>query len=165
MNPALTEKFIELSFIHGKTYSELEIVLNLSRQQIQELWNGLSEERDKINKVKKIYSRKKIKEVTFPLFYKMYSAQGGKCHYCEITQEQITQFYASGKILKSKRATRGQTLELERLQPDLSYDKIENLKLACYWCNNAKSDQFSEEEFKVVGKAIAQVWKQRLANS
>jgi hypothetical protein len=37
-----------------------------------------------------------------------------------------------------------------------------NLALCCYWCNNAKSDEFSAEEFQPVAEALGQVWRQRL---
>jgi hypothetical protein len=26
--------------------------------------------------------------------------------------------------------------------------------MACYWCNNAKTDEFTAEEFKPIGEAI-----------
>jgi hypothetical protein len=31
------------------------------------------------------------------------------------------------------------------------YSILENLCLACYWCNNAKTNYFSFEEFKLIG--------------
>jgi len=37
--------------------------------------------------------------------------------------------------------------------------------MSCYWCNNAKTDEFTAEEFAVIGKAIAMVWHDRLRES
>ncbi|KOH46766.1 hypothetical protein NC99_04170 [Sunxiuqinia dokdonensis] len=33
---------------------------------------------------------------------------------------------------------------------------------SCYWCNNAKTDTFSSEEFKIIGKEIGKIWEKRL---
>jgi thioredoxin-related protein len=34
--------------------------------------------------------------------------------------------------------------------------------LACYWCNNSKSDEFSEPEFKnYIAPGIEKVWDER----
>jgi hypothetical protein len=64
--------------------------------------------------------------------------------------------------LNNKRTTRGRTLEIDRKIADESYSNIANLTYSCYWCNNAKTDTFTEEEFKIIGQAIGSVWKQRL---
>ncbi|WP_188117205.1 hypothetical protein [Campylobacter concisus] len=34
--------------------------------------------------------------------------------------------------------------------------------MACYWCNNAKTDEFSPEEFKPIAEGIREVWNKRL---
>lgn len=36
--------------------------------------------------------------------------------------------------------------------------------MACYWCNNAKTDEFTAEEFKEIGKEIRKIWDVRLAS-
>lgn len=36
--------------------------------------------------------------------------------------------------------------------------------MACYWCNNAKTDEFSAEEFAPVGKEIGEIFKNRKNN-
>jgi len=38
---------------------------------------------------------------------------------------------------------------------------LENCVLACSICNNAKSDKFTDEEFKKVGKSVKQIWLSR----
>ncbi len=34
--------------------------------------------------------------------------------------------------------------------------------MSCYWCNNAKTDEFDAEEFKVIGLVIGTTFKVRL---
>jgi hypothetical protein len=34
--------------------------------------------------------------------------------------------------------------------------------MACYWCNNAKTDEFTAEEFEHIGIAIGELFKERL---
>ncbi len=46
----------------------------------------------------------------------------------------------------------------------LPYDQLNNVVLACYWCNNAKTDTFTYEEFKEVGKVFANIWKYWMEN-
>lgn len=63
--------------------------------------------------------------------------------------------------------TRGQHMEVDRANPfdDYRYYKPDakhrSLVLSCYWCNNAKTDEFTYEEFKDIGKAIKAVWDSR----
>ena len=40
--------------------------------------------------------------------------------------------------------------------------KIGNIILSCYWCNNAKSDEFSLSEFKEIARGINHTWNKRL---
>lgn len=54
---------------------------------------------------------------------------------------------------------RGKRLEVDRMISDQSYSP-DNCVLACYPCNNAKSDVFSYEEFLEIGKAIHKVKSQ-----
>ena len=88
-----------------------------------------------------------------------------KCFYCECTEEELLGFYnkihsdANGRI-PSKRRTRGKSLEIER-KADKEYTR-ENCILSCYWCNNAKSDVFSFDEFKPIGEAIGKAIKLNL---
>jgi len=78
-----------------------------------------------------------------------------KCCYCGCTEGQLGKFF---KATDSKRyKTRGKSLEIERIA-DEKYTE-DNCELACYWCNNAKSDVFSAEEFAPIGKAIGDVIK------
>jgi hypothetical protein len=57
---------------------------------------------------------------------------------------------------------RGKSLEIDRKQAELPYSNIQNLVLACYWCNNAKTDTFTEQEFQQLGQVIKRIWVNRL---
>jgi 5-methylcytosine-specific restriction endonuclease McrA len=100
--------------------------------------------------------------MAFSDFYKWYQSRERKCTYCEITEAEIKELIDTGRLTTKRLTTRGRKLELERKQSELEYDNFENLAFACYWCNNAKTDTFSEEEFLKVGSVFKEIWKQRL---
>lgn len=76
-----------------------------------------------------------------------------RCCYCNSTESEIENFY--NKTLSKRNGTRGRRLEIER-KKDTEYTR-ENCLLSCYWCNNAKSDVFTFDEFKGIGKAIGNI--------
>lgn len=82
-----------------------------------------------------------------------------KCAYCQITSDEITQL--ANKKQLNKKNYRGWSLEIDRLDSNLEYTS-ENCVMACYWCNNAKTDEFTFDEFKEIGKEIRRVWEIRL---
>lgn len=78
------------------------------------------------------------------------------CHYCNIPQGEVKSVY--GHLFKKGKGKRGRWLEVERTNSkNKSYDWI-NCVLACYPCNNAKSNVFTEAEFVEIGKAIKIEW-------
>lgn len=84
-----------------------------------------------------------------------------KCYYCDITEAQIN-LLIENKLITTKRLyNRGRHLEVDQKESENGYTK-ENIVLCCYWCNNAKTDEFSEKEFKVIAEKIREVWKKRL---
>jgi len=84
-----------------------------------------------------------------------------KCEYCHITEEGI-QALINAHQLNTKKDTRGWSLEIDRKKPNFEYTK-ENCVWCCYWCNNAKTDEFSYDEFKKIGKVIESIWDGRLS--
>ena len=81
------------------------------------------------------------------------------CYYCE--QDSII-LALSSKKRKFPEKPHGKPrrfLEVDRLNNDNGYEKS-NCVLACYPCNNAKSDVFDESEFRIIGKAIRRIWKE-----
>jgi 5-methylcytosine-specific restriction endonuclease McrA len=85
---------------------------------------------------------------------------GGECHYCHITKAQISELIEKQQLFK-KHITRGWTLEIDRKIPYLEYTE-DNCVTCCYWCNNAKTDEFSYDEFKKIGIEIEKIWNERL---
>jgi len=94
---------------------------------------------------------KKLLNKKDKLRLKLYERDGKKCHYCEIKEIDFISIW--GKFYKM----RGERLEIERKDNNKGYSE-ENCVLACAICNNAKSDKFSYEEFKRVGRAIKKIW-------
>lgn len=85
------------------------------------------------------------------------------CHYCKKSDQELTELRKQGKILTKK--LRGYTMEVDRRRANFEYSK-ENIVLACYWCNNAKTDEFSEDEFlEHIGPGIEHIWNDRAKNS
>lgn len=82
-----------------------------------------------------------------------------KCAYCGITHEKIEKLGRNEQLFK--KSERGWSLEIDRKNSNYEYSPS-NCVLACYWCNNAKTDEFTFEEFEVIGKAIKQIWQKRL---
>lgn len=86
--------------------------------------------------------------------------QEQECKYCHISKEQINDLIKKRKLYK-KHITRGWSLEIDRKEPNLEYTK-DNCVWCCYWCNNAKTDEFSYDEFKIIGNEIKKIWHDRL---
>ena len=155
------KKFIDLAVIHLKKYDEISKILNTDRKVFSAWWKELKEEREAIAKVKSIWLGK-FKNTNFWNFYNWYISHERKCHYCGITENEIKTLLENKRLYTKRIKTRGKTLELERKQPDLKYDNLENLTFSCYWCNNAKTDTFTDKEFIEVGKVFSKIWQQRL---
>ena len=83
-----------------------------------------------------------------------------KCIYCGVREDQLN-------LLQTVRSGRGERLEYDRLisrhsNGDKQTYEIKNIELACYWCNNAKTDTFSPKEFKEIARGINRVWNEKL---
>ncbi len=99
-----------------------------------------------------------VKKFTVDEFNELVKATK-KCDYCGITLDQINTLVIQRKLFKKNE--RGFSLELDRKWPNREYSR-ENCVMACYWCNNAKTDEFTHEEFKPIGEAIGQALRARL---
>jgi len=86
------------------------------------------------------------------------------CSYCGISKEQIQLLGKNAQLNNKRSETRGYTLEIDRKEPNLEYTK-ENCCMSCYWCNNAKTDEFLPSEFKEIARGINKAWNQRLKAS
>lgn len=86
-------------------------------------------------------------------------ASAEQCYYCELKEEDFEKLYDHHKIYK--KAARGWKLEMDRKSANYEYTK-DNCVMACYWCNNAKTDEFDAKEFKPIGLEIGKVMMDRL---
>lgn len=159
------KKFIWLAFAECQPYSDISKELNISRKELTEWTKNLKDEWQPISQIRIIWKQKKI-GLNFKAFYEAYQKieKNRKCHYCGITEPKIEQLMldaeSNGHPLTKR--TRGKKLELDRKFPNDKYDNTENLVYACYWCNNAKTDTFTDEEFNEIGKVISNIWQKRL---
>jgi hypothetical protein len=98
----------------------------------------------------------------FKLFY-LENSKDRKCYYCG-TDEQEIEILRQKSLIKTKRF-RGYEMEVDRKNSNKEYFLL-NVNLCCYWCNNAKSDEYSEAEFRdFVAPGIKKVWSHRLGES
>jgi len=95
----------------------------------------------------------------FKLWFKLDEFHKG-CHYCGTTNQKSAELYLLQRSGRRPDATRGgkrgKRLELDRKDPFKPYDDLSNLVWCCYWCNNAKSNFFTEQEFRPIAKAIGE---------
>lgn len=84
-----------------------------------------------------------------------------ECHYCGINEETIKEMLDVNSFNTIRfYYNRGRGLEIDRKDPLKGYEK-DNLVLCCYWCNNAKTDEFDDKEFKAIGSVIGLIWEKR----
>lgn len=94
--------------------------------------------------------------VSFEDFKDWYHIQQKICSYCGIKEEECQKIVVSG-LLESKRfplkgkilrgRARGMWLEVDKMIPKDGYSRS-NCVLACYFCNNDKSDVFNYNQYK-----------------
>lgn len=113
-----------------------------------------------IDKLKADYLRRKQTGhdsfLNFESFEKWYNSQEKVCHYCGLLEKESQEIVMTS-ILKSNRfpqdgklgrgQSRGVWLEVDRIKPKENYSP-ENCVLACYYCNNDKSDIFHGDDYK-----------------
>ena len=155
------EEFLRLHIIEQVDYKTISKTLNVPSSTLTLWYEELKEDRIQIAVVRTLWTRKDIK-LPFSEFYKWYLSHERKCFYCGITEEEIRILVDSERVTTKRIATRGRKLELDRKKPELPYDNIENIVFSCYWCNNAKTDTFTSDEFKKVGEVFKEIWKNRL---
>jgi 5-methylcytosine-specific restriction endonuclease McrA len=158
----MTEKqkeFLYLAVIKKLTYDEIQIKLGIDRSIFSPWWNELKEKREYLVQIRDLW-HKKCPQIEFFDFKEWYESKERKCFYCNITEPEIEKLWEKYPDLTKRK--RGKKLEIERLEPNLPYSITSNLVFSCYWCNNAKTDTFTKNEFSEIGKVIEQIWKKRL---
>lgn len=156
------QRFLHLACIEPTPYAEIATRLNVEPKQLSRWWEELLPERQVIAALKRRHASKKDIGMSFAEFYAWFQQQPPCCHYCGITEAEIEELLRAGNIKTKRITTRGKRLELDRKMPEPSYAVVENLVLCCYWCNNAKTDEFSADEFRLIAPAFRTVWQSRL---
>lgn len=175
--------FIENEFENKFFYQDLKRKLyqySSSKEKVKEF-----DERYTIEEINNIYKKweadnphllKEIEKNYKPLFYKNLSLEefkdfyheddytDRKCDYCSLSEIEISQLIRDDKIFSKRLFQRGRSMEVDR-KDSLQEYSINNIVLCCYWCNNAKTDEFSYDEFKFIGKSFKEIWRCRLENN
>jgi 5-methylcytosine-specific restriction endonuclease McrA len=102
--------------------------------------------------------------VTPSLLYELYlwwDSVKKECIYCGLKEADLERLHLLPKHINKRYPKRGKSLEIDRKISHICYSDINNLVIACYWCNNAKTDTFSYEEFLPIGKLIKDIWSNR----
>lgn len=154
-------EFLKLAILEQMKYADITARLNVDQKTLSLWWEELKPEREKLSALHQLW-RKKCKTADFHEFKTWFESTERKCHYCEITEREIEQLIQKNMIETKRLRTRGRRLEIDRVSPNRPYDDLSNLVFCCYWCNNAKTDEFTAEEFKPIGDLIRQIWQRRL---
>jgi 5-methylcytosine-specific restriction endonuclease McrA len=153
------ERFFEELFINSTVKKVLFELLKIDEtaytEWLHELENTRKDEIAEIKRIRSLFHSKKNSEgfdfKSFLEFYKwhkkQYEAQKGHCYYCG-THESVTAAVMEKKYPNRKRFNRGMKLEVERKDSIDNKYTAENCVLACYFCNNDKSEFFTEEEYR-----------------
>ena len=147
-------------------YFQLEYDESVEGKKINAIYNEMKEWKEKnidLMKSLQTYYLDEIFEEIYPFdkFKELFDYTIIRCcHYCGTTEEMIEALIDKQQIYTKRE--RGFTLEIDRRKPNEEYT-YDNSVLCCYWCNNAKTDEFCDDEFDAVGKEIGKIWKKRLS--
>jgi 5-methylcytosine-specific restriction endonuclease McrA len=158
------QQFLRLACVEMLTYKVIAARLGVEQSQLSSWWEELRAEREALTSLRNLYNRKRSAEgfASFAAFHDWYLALPQQCYYCGISPAQIEAMRAADQIHTKRWATRGRRLELDRLDPEGAYN-ADNVVLCCYWCNNAKTDEFSPAAFRAIAAGIRAEWDRRLA--
>jgi hypothetical protein len=133
------------------------------------------EEYKSIQKTRTFFRNKRKKhdqnfpeEITYDFVRRIASwriTQPQVCHYCGIPESILDELHNQPNHQNKRWPKRGKVLEIDRKGSDIPYTNLTNLVLACYWCNNAKTDTFTYEEFREIGQKVNRVWSERLGRA
>lgn len=166
----------EEEFYKEKIFNKVGI--NQLKRQYPQLVNSINTwyKSDRYNKIQnyKSFLTNKLKQMTeegevinldneelYRLF-KWWETTPKICYYCSLPENALEELHNQAGHINKRFPQRGKSLEIDRKQADLPYSNIQNLALACYWCNNAKTDTFTEQEFIQLGQVMKRIWEDRL---
>ncbi|ADR34382.1 hypothetical protein Sulku_1721 [Sulfuricurvum kujiense DSM 16994] len=154
-------------------------IFNIDIIEYLNLKDSMSTDKVTIDEIYQKYSNKKssANEGEFQFhdwkeFYGWYIEQiknGETCCYCGVNQSKIKISLdgvnnLSTPYVRLKRKTRGVSLEIERVDTSDGHNlySVENCRLACHVCNNAKSDFITAQEFEPIARGIYNFWKEKV---
>lgn len=142
--------FIELikKWYKSERYSEIQDLKNFLSNKLKQQCKNSNFEFSYTN------------EQLYDLF-QWYESAPKICAYCGLPENKLEELNKLPNHINKRYPHRGTSLEIDRKQSQLAYINIENLVLACYWCNNAKTDTFTHSEFSKIGIVIKEIWTQR----
>ncbi len=109
-----------------------------------------------VRRIGKLRNKKKGFKDFVSWYLERWEADGSAvCKYCGISEKECAEIL---QPLTKRAKTRSQHLEIEQKSANDGYSE-NNCILACYVCNNAKSDFMSEDEFKKLIPGIQAFWK------
>lgn len=126
------------------------------------IWANYQSEQDRIDGLctKQRIEDFKVKGINFKEWYKN---EEKVCCYCGINQTDLEKYFHDNNEQYKEARQRGKYLEIERVstigKDSKEHYYPENTRLACYICNNAKSDFLSAKAFKSITKGIYLFWK------
>ncbi len=124
-----------------------------SNKKLKEFYDASKDEYDEC---KIAYQKRYEYNFSFTAFVKLLIKSS--CSYCGISLEQLKSLRKKWKI--HSKSGRGFSLEIDRKSPNLEYTE-KNCCMSCYWCNNAKTDEFNVTEFEEIAKGINAAWNKR----
>lgn len=151
-----------LVLLYSATYWQQKRDYQIEGKTIDTIYHEMKELRLQHTELIAVLQKEYLSDIFPPLFpfedFEQLIASC-KCEYCGISLEEIEAL--ADKRMLHKKNDRGWSLEIDRLNSNYEYTR-DNCVMACYWCNNAKTDEFTEDEFKEIGKSIKKVWEKRL---
>ncbi|MBA7580750.1 hypothetical protein ES708_22644 [subsurface metagenome] len=157
MESDLKDKIFDRYFVDCEKADNVCRELQIDRAKLTKLSAQIDIERSaevkEMRRIRQLYNNKRGTDFKFSRFNEFYywyinqySEQKGRCYYCK-TEEKVIARLFSEKYSSTKRPNRGQHLEVERRNSTVNDYSKSNCVLACYFCNNDKSDIFSEQEY------------------
>jgi len=107
-------------------------------------------------------SGEKYKFNGFRNFYNWYIKEEQACCYCGVTEQSLEAIKKNGWGTKRRR---GSKLEVERVDTNSNDYSENNCALACYFCNNHKSDVITKDDFSTYFKEPMKLYLEKLAKT
>ncbi|WP_170178620.1 hypothetical protein [Flammeovirga pectinis] len=123
--------------------------LSISVKELEKVINGFKEYHHLYQKYFNEYRKEFFADPK--TLIEWFNNQNNSCHYCDITQEEVLKIVdlRGGNMTLNNLQKRSKgSLEIEKLDSNKGYT-FDNSVLACPFCNNAKSNLISDEDWKL----------------